>query len=188
MLWAVFDDPEVVTAVTWDHYYSGLRHAIEGISAELKRPYQQAVNQRGSEYEEILWATADSEYLDRFMKSMYSSYEYIIRQRPDSALLPYDKFSARLRNLKESGYGSILVTDPNRSGLYTYREKMLRGYVRMQAEAHHVELAGEKIEQAVRQTMRVPTSAGRGYYTSKPPPGIHLGRDRLQVDEDAESS
>jgi len=187
MLWCAFDDPTIVTEVTWDHYYAGLRNAIDSISAELKRPYQNAVNKRASEYEEILWATADSEYLDRFSKSIYSSYEYIIKQRPGSILLPYDKFSTRLRKLKEDSFGAVLVTDPNRLGLYTYREKMLRGYVRMQAEAHHVELAGEKIDQTVRQTMRIPTSASRGYYTSSPPPGIHFGRDRRQhKDEETE--
>lgn len=184
MLWCVFEDPAIVNVVTWEHYHAGLRDAIDSISAELKRPYQKAVNKRASEYEEILWATADSEYLDRFAKSIYSSYEYIIKQRPGSKLLPYEKFSARLRNLKEDGFGAILSTDPNHPGLYTYREKMLRGYVRMQAEAHHVELAGEKIDQTVRQTMHIPTSASRGYYTSAPPPGIHLGRDRRSDDEE----
>lgn len=184
MLWCVFDDTAIITAVTWDHYYAGLRKAIDSISAELKRPYQKAVNKRAGEYEEILWATADSEYLDRFAKSMYSSYEYIIKQRKGSALLPYEKFTARLRKLKEESFGAILVIDPNHPGLYTYREKMLRGYVRMQAEAHHVELAGEKIDHTVRQTMRIPTSASRGYYTSSPPPGIHFGRDRRRRDDE----
>lgn len=186
MLWCVFEDPRIVSEVTWDHYYTGLRNAIESISAELKRPYQTAVNKRGSEYEEVLWATADSEYLDRFAKSIYSSYEYIIKQRPGSQALPYEKFSARLRKLKEESFGSILLADPHHPGLYTYREKMLRGYVRMQAEAHHVELAGEKVDQTVRQAMRIPTSASRGYYTSSPPPGIHLGRDRRRDDETTE--
>jgi hypothetical protein len=184
VLWSAFDDPEIITEVTWGHYHAGLRHAIESVDAELKRPYLKAVNKRGSEYEEILWATADSEYLERFAKSIYSSYEYITKQRRGSTLLPYDKFVTRLRKLKEDSFGGILVTDPNHPGLYTYREKMLRGYVRMQAEAHDIELAGEKIEQSVRQKMRVPTSAGRGYFTSKPPPGIHFGRDRSHSDDD----
>lgn len=178
MLWSVFDDPSNVDVVTWDHYYTGLRSAIESISAELKKPYQKAVNKRGHEYEEILWATADSEYLDRFGRQMYSSYEYIIKQRPESVLLPYDKFVARIRKLKDESFGCILMTDPNHLGLYTYREKMFRGYVRMQAEANHIKLAGEKIDQTVRQTIRIPTSASRGYFTSKPPPGIHFGRER----------
>lgn len=63
---------------------------------------------------------------------------------------------------------------------------MLRDYVRMQAEAHHVELAGEMVDQTVRQAMRIPTSASRGYYTFSPPPGIHLGRDRRRDDETTE--
>jgi hypothetical protein len=183
MLWCAFDDPSIITAVTWEHYYAGLRNAIDSISAELKRPYQSAVNQRSGEYEEILWATADSEYLDRYAKSIYSSYEYIIKQRRGSTLLSYEKFSSRLRNLKDNSFGSILIVDPNRPGLYTYREKMLRGYVRMQAEAHQIKLAGEKIDQSVRHTMRIPTSASRGYYTSSTPPGIHFGRDRRRHED-----
>ncbi|MDR5754874.1 MULTISPECIES: ATP-binding protein [unclassified Caballeronia] len=183
MLWCAFDDPTPLTEIKWDHYHAGLRHAIDSISAELKRPYQDAVNKRSGEYEEVLWATADSEYLERFMKQMYSSYEYIMKQRRNSIVLSYEKFCARIRKLRDLSYGAILVNDPSNPGLYTYREKMLRGYVRMQAEAHGIELAGEKIDHTVRQTMRVPSSAGRGYYTSQPPPGIHWERERRNGDD-----
>ncbi|MFK4448346.1 hypothetical protein ABH944_008404 [Caballeronia udeis] len=183
MLWCAFDDPKLVTQIEWDHYHTGLRVAIESISAELKRPYQEAVNKRSSEYEEVLWATADSEYLDRFMKAMFSSYEYIMKQRRDSTVLTYEKFCARVRKFRDKKFGAILVNDPGNPGLYTYREKMQRGYVRMQAEAHGIELAGEKIEQTVKQTMRVPSSLSKGYYGSKPPPGIHWGRERRNGDE-----
>lgn len=183
MLWCAYDDQKLVSQIEWDHYYAGLRAAIESISAELKRPYQEAVNKRSSEYEEVLWATADSEYLERYMKAMYSSYEYIMGQRRNSTTLAYDKFCARIRKLRDVTYGSILVNDPSNPGLYTYREKMLRGYVRMQAEAHGIELAGEKIDQTVKQTMRVPSSLSRGYYASKPPPGIHWERERRNGDD-----
>ncbi|CAJ0784654.1 hypothetical protein R8510_05285 [Ralstonia chuxiongensis] len=183
MLWCAFDDPKIVSQIEWDHYHTGLRGAIESISAELKRPYQEAVNKRSSnEYEEVLWATADSEYLERFMKAMYSSYEYIMGQRRNSVSLTYEKFCARVRKLRDVSHGAILINDPANPGLYTYREKMLRGYVRMQAEAHGIELAGEKIDQTVKQTMRVPSSVSRGYYTSKPPPGIHWERERRNGD------
>jgi hypothetical protein len=187
MLWCAFDDPNAVSEIKWDHYHGGLRDAIDSISAELKRPYQEAVNKRSGEYEEVLWATADSEYLERFMKQMFSSYEYIMKQRRNSGILTYDKFCARIRKLRDASYGAILVNDPSNPGLYTYREKMLRGYVRMQAEAHGIELAGEKIDQTVKQTMRVPSSASRGYYTSKPPPGIHWERERRNGDDEENS-
>lgn len=107
---------------------------------------------------------------------MYSSYEYIMKQRRNGVILTYDKFCAGIRKLRDAGYGGILINDPSNPGLYTYREKMLRRYVRMQAEAHGIELAGEKIDQTVKQTMRVPSSASRGYYTSKPPPRHPLGK------------
>lgn len=178
ILCCAFDDPKSISQIEWDHYHTGLRVAIERISAELKRPYQEAVNKRSSEYEEVLCATADSEYLQRFMKAMYTSYEYIIGQRRNSSPLNYDKFCARIRKLRDEYYGAILINDPSNPGLYTDREKILRSYVRMQAEAHRVELADERIDQTVKQTMRVPSSVSRGYYASTPPPGIHWERER----------
>ena len=181
ILWCVFDDPREVSHVGWDHYHAGLRIAIDGISAELKRPYQEAVNRRSTDYEEVLWATADSEYLQRFMKQMYASYEYIMRQRKNGVALTYDKFSARIRKLRDIKFGGILINDLNNPGLYTYREKMLRGYVRMQAEAQGIELAGEGIDQSIKQTMQLPASISRGYHASTPPPGIHWGRERRVV-------
>ncbi len=131
----------------------------------------------------MLWATADSEYLERYAKAMFSSYEYIMRQRRNRMALDYDKFCARIRKLRTPSFGAILVVDANDAGLYTYRERMLRGFVRMQAEAHGIELAGEKIDQTVKQTMGVPSSLSRGYYASEPPPGIHWDRERRKDDD-----
>ncbi|MFM0175591.1 ATP-binding protein [Paraburkholderia sediminicola] len=183
MLWCAFDDAKPVTEIERDHFLAGLSVAIDRISAQLKKPYEEATKRRGEEYEEVLWATADSEYLDRYAKAMFTSYEYVMRQRRNGSPLTYEIFCSRIRKLREEGYGAILVSDPDHPGLYTYREKMLRGYVRMQAEAHGIELAGEKIDQSLKQTMRVPSSLTRGYYVSKPPPGIHWERERRKFDD-----
>jgi AAA ATPase-like protein len=178
LLWCVFEDPELVSEVTRQHYHSALRIAIEGISAELKRPYEAAVNQRSGDYEEVLWSTADSEFLHRYVKDMYSSYEYVMKQLDDRERLDYDKYSARIRGLRKKTCGDVLVADPAKPGLYSYREKMLRGYVRMQAEAHGVELIGEQPMGGSKQVIHVPASASRGYYTSRIPEGVHFGRKR----------
>jgi hypothetical protein len=126
LLWCVFEDPEVVEEVTKDHYQAALRSAIEGISAELKRPYDAAVNQRSGDYEEVLWSTADSEYLHRYVKDMYSSYKYVITQRTDRQALDSDKYSARIRSLRKKTCGEILFADP-KSPAYTNIKKKCCG-------------------------------------------------------------
>ena len=177
VLWRVFDDPQIVVDVTWQHYDAGLRDAISGIDADLRRPYEMAVTQRSDHYEEVLWSSADSDYLHRYVKDMYSSYEYVMEQRAGREKLDYDRYGARIRQLRNPSCGAILVSDKTKPGLYTYREKMLRGFVRMQAEANGIQLIGERAE-APRPVMHVPSSVTRGYRASRPPKGVHMGRRR----------
>ncbi len=178
LLWKVFEDPNPVDQVTWDHYYEALRDAIESINAELKRPYEMAVNQRSEDYEEVLWSTADSDYLQRYLKDMYSSYEYVMKNRTGREKLDYDKYTSRIRKLRGKSCGEILVPDQTKAGLYSYREKMLRGFVRMQAEAHGILLIGEQSSKPSHAKVHVPASASRGYYGPSIPKGVHAGRKR----------
>jgi hypothetical protein len=177
MMWYAFEEEEPVKELTWEHYQLGLREAIESISAELKRPYRMAINQRSGDYEEVLWSTADSEWLERYLKDMYSSYEYIMNQIPNRKALSYDKYASRIRNLKRPSFGEILVSE-DRPGLYSYKEKMLRGFVRMQAEAHGIELIGEGVSKEVKQVMHAPARASSGVYGPSVPRGVHFGRKR----------
>ncbi|WP_251879691.1 hypothetical protein [Achromobacter sp. Marseille-Q4954] len=71
------------------------------------------------------------------------------------------KFGERLRQLKQPSFGSILKSMDGRAGWYTFNEKMLRGYVRMQAEGSGVELNGERA--APKQQIHVPMNARNGY-------------------------
>lgn len=176
MLWRVFDDPGLVDRVSKTHYQSGVLDAVESVDAELKRPYTRAINQRAADYEEVLWSTADGEFLHQYADQMYAAYKRIIAQIPGKVPLSPEKYRARLRALKKSTCGEILVSEGNK-GLYTYREKMLRGYVRMQAEANGVQLAGAEPE-GDKQYMRTPARANTGYYQSTPPPGVRTDRRR----------
>lgn len=192
LLWRVWEDKAVVTEIDREHYQLALRDAIESINPELKIPYGMAVNQRTEDYEKVLWATADSDYLDRSLRQMYSSYEYIISQQhlaPRSAI-SYEAFTKIVRRLKDPSCGSILITtlynQVGKKGWVSYREPVLRGFVRMQAEAHGLELLGERPE-APRQTMHAPSSATRGYRGSTVPKGVHFGRKREQAEEDDQS-
>ena len=176
MMWRVWEDPAEVETVSWQHYRDGLKDAIESINAELRRPYELAVTQRADDYEEVLWSTADGEYLQRYVDQIFASYLYIMEQREGRAALPLEKFKARIRALRTQRTGSILVTEEARKGLYWYRETMLRGYVRMQAEANGVKLVGDRDTTVARQEVHVPSSARKGYRGSAVPPGVSLTR------------
>lgn len=179
LLWRLYDRKEVATKVLREDYENALGDAIASTSAELKRPYEAAVMDRSDDYEPVLWSTADSEYLHRFSRQMHSSYEYVLGQIGDGrAVLPYNKYSTRIRTLTRPGYGGILVHDSKRPGLYGYRENMLRGYVRMQAEAHGIRLAGYQKESEEPQRIHAPARASTGYRGPTTPREIHFGKGR----------
>lgn len=182
MLWEAFNDQLNIKEMSVEHYQLGLRKAIQSINAELKRPYEQAVFHREQEYENVVWSTADGEELFRNLKDMYESYKIVARKSGlQGDLLAQAKFSNHVRKLKSKSFGEILLSVEKRAGWYTYKEKMLRGYVRMQAEANGIELSGEK--EAPRQKMSVPGNAKTGYYGSSIPKGVRVNAKK---DRDAD--
>jgi hypothetical protein len=124
LLWAAYEDSEVVTEVSKGHLQKAIRTAIDNITAELNRPYQLATARRGPDYEEVLWSTADSEYLERYAGDMYTSYRYVMRQRDNRASLNSRQYADRLRALRSERLGSILVVDSKIHGLISYRDRM----------------------------------------------------------------
>lgn len=173
MLWEAFTSENAVDVLGPEHYLAGLNAATGEITAELQRPYQKAVLYRSREYESVVWATADGDDLQADIAMMYTSYEMVCQKRMEPATLTRAKFGERLRQLRQPSYGSILKAMDGRAGWYTYHEKMLRGYVRMQAEASGVELNGERA--APKQQIHVPMNARNGYRgRSTIPAGVRL--------------
>lgn len=173
MLWQAFDDEVAVTELDWEHFHRGLMAAILSINAELRRPYERAVLQRPEEFEDVVWATADREDLFRSLNDMYESYQVVAVKRTRQSPFDRKKFTDQVRRLKDKGYGEILQQEQGRPGWYSYREKMLRGYVRMQAEAHGVELTGERL--APKQLMHV-GNVRSGYHGPTTPRGVNITR------------
>lgn len=182
MLWQAFGSPSECDTLSWQQFYDGLRVAIAETNAELRRPYEKAVLQRAAEYEDVVWSTADGEDLIRSTKDMLVSYKRIVQKREGRPVLESAKYSDMVRKLKQATHGAVLQQIPKRPGLYTYSEKMLRGYVRMQAEANHVELSGET--PAPRQKMSVGNSR-TGAYGPSIPRGVD--QNRVIGDEDEKS-
>ena len=173
-LWAAFSAEDPVIEIGWDLFSLGLRDAISSINAELKRPYEKAVLHRDPEFEDIVWSTADHEDLVRSLKDMYESYKVIVAKRADGRTkIERSRYASQVRKLKGLSFGSVMRQEEDRPGWYSYREKMLRGYVRMQAEANGIELIGERPNP--RQAMHV-ANARSGYRGSSLPPGVRTGR------------
>lgn len=170
LLWLLFEKQDVVTEVTWDDYFAALDIAIVSISAELARPYDLATNQRPPDYELIVWSTSADQWQGAFLSNMYNRYKNIVSQVSNASPLSYSKYQSRLRNLLKAEYGTILVKG-NRQGFYHYKEKILRGYIRMQAEANRVEIIGEEAKANVANYMAVPAKKF-GYYRSGAPRGF----------------
>lgn len=178
LLWAVYERAGNLV-VTWDDYQNALRGAIASISPELKRPYEKATLQQ-VDYESILWSTADNEMLYRHMDDMYTSYLYVMSELNQEPL-ERSKYAARVRNLQKPNFGEILKSGPKK-GIYTYRENMFRGYVRLQAESNGLRLfgrtQGERPEQAihVRARQRNIIRQNTGYQGGGIPRGINFGK------------
>ncbi len=170
LLWILFEKPELATAVTWDDYYSALDKAILGIAAELARPYELAVNQRSQDYEEVLWSTSADEWQGAYLSDFYIQYVNIMSQIENKNPLPYEKYTSRVRNLLKPEYGEI-IRKGHKQGYYHYREKMLRGYIRMQAEANRIEILSKEAEATIKNYMHVPAK-NVGYHKSQAPRGV----------------
>lgn len=182
MLWEAFADDAVVTELNRNQFHPGLRSAIESINAELKRPYQQAVTHRAEFFEDLVWATADGDDLFCNLSGMYQSYRVIAEKMARERFIERNRFSDHVRKLREPAFGAILVQIERRPGWYTYRERMLRGFVRMQAEANGVELVGER--PAPRQKMHVPANVRTGVLGPSIPKGVRQNVTLTREDKD----
>ena len=185
MLWEAFNDDAVVSVISLSHYQAGIRAAIEGINVELRKPYDKAVSHRPPAFEDVVWCTADGEELFRELGDLYGAYKIICEKRQDRPLLERSRFTETLRKLKTPSYGAILSSLEHRNGWYTYTEKMLRGYVRMQAEVNGVELTGER--PIAPQRMHVSTNARTGYRGPSIPRGVRTDKLIRRLDDEDES-
>lgn len=142
LFWRAFDDPAEVSRVSREHYLDAIKGALMRTEATLKNGYQRATQKSAKntvEYEEALWAVADSTADRRQIQDIHgSSYLRIMEGRGDRAALKRDQFNKRLLALYKDSHGRILIR--HGSGWFSFRENIMRGYVRLRAEEQGVEL------------------------------------------------
>ncbi|MES3574249.1 ATP-binding protein [Enterobacter cloacae] len=131
-----------------DHlYFDGLNEAVTSVAQSLRGPYDKATYARDRNYSYLLWAVADSRDLLRTIYGIRHSYQDVMDQvswRKKEVVTPLTEagISRILRNFKSPEYGQVVIPafDGKRKGWYTFKENMLRGYIRMCAEANRIKL------------------------------------------------
>lgn len=138
LYWELFNAPGFEAVVMPRTYGAAIRAAINGIQQELRRAYDKATAGKADALEPILWAAADHSNLIRNREQIFTSYLTIAKRLEQE---PVDKrmFGRKLGHLRSEACGKILVAP--RRGLARFRESMLRGYVRLRAEAEGILLA-----------------------------------------------
>jgi hypothetical protein len=145
LLWQLFDDPSDILMSRANHYVDAIRAAVQDIEPKLKASYETATLKYSDsdEYEGVLWAVADHHELKRRSTDIFDLYR-ALTQDANVKSLSREKFNQRINALKSEGHGAIL--EGTRQGWYQFREPVMRGYVRLRAEAKGVELGADHPE------------------------------------------
>jgi hypothetical protein len=144
LFWDMFDDPIAVLNVEDRHYRAAIKGALGRTEAVLRTQYDKATKKTKNtdDYEEALWAVADKTSDRRQLSDIFDiSYSRIMLKRLNRARLPKEKLNQRLLSLRKESHGRI-VTGYG-SGWFGFRENIMRGYVRLDAETKGVELGRE---------------------------------------------
>lgn len=132
-------------------YLDGLNEAVTSVAQSLRGPYDKATLARDRNYSYVLWAVADSRDMQRTLGDIKASYSQVIdqvawRKKENVTAITDEAFSRIIRCFKSPDFGEVVIPafDGKRRGWYTFKENMLRGYIRMCAEANKVKLNFEK--------------------------------------------
>ncbi len=144
LFWKMFDDNEEVRRAGARHYKAGVNGALTRTEAILRTAYFKATQKTKNteDYEVALWSLADHHNLRRQVTEIYNkSYLPISQQlgKRTGERLTKSQFNNRLLRLREESHDRVLVG--HGSGWFSFRENVLRGYVRLNAENRGITLA-----------------------------------------------
>jgi uncharacterized protein len=141
LFWGMFDDESVVTKSGPAHYRTAIIGAIQRTEAALKAAYEKATykTRNTADYEEALWALADSRSDKRQISEIYeSSYKWIMLKRSGRKMLTREQLNQRYLAMRKDSHARIVAGFG--SGWFAFRENIMRGYVRMRAESQGINL------------------------------------------------
>lgn len=144
LFYAMHDDPEEVTRCSQSHFDKSLKEALGKAEPSLRKIYQMATEKSKNkrDYEEALWALADRTATRRQIKEIHeSSYMRICAEAGGGAVLQKEVFNQRMLMLKKDSHAKII--QGHGAGWFSFREGVVRGYVRMKAESEGIKLVPE---------------------------------------------
>lgn len=169
LLWRMFSDPQQVVDATTEHFQDALDEAVRSVAPHLKEPYFKATKRPSEDYRDVVWAVADAYDLQRYTGQIFKSYVRICSELGKEPL-DRKKLNARLADLKDEKFGSLLKSLPDLRGWYEFRENMVRGFVRLVAEQHGIPLRVGSSDAPRLLTARVPVRPLQAYRKSYDPP------------------
>jgi archaellum biogenesis ATPase FlaH len=141
MFWSMFDDSDSVTKSGPAHFKAGIEGALQRTEAVLRHQYDRATQKtrNTADYEEALWALADSTSDRRQVTEIYDkSYGWIVDQRKGRTKLTRERLNQRYLSLRKESHGRIVAGYG--SGWFSFRENIMRGYVRLRAASEGIDL------------------------------------------------
>jgi hypothetical protein len=149
LIYAMLDDEKETKTCGRNHFEIALKEALQKTEPSLKKIYSMATEKAKNqlEYEEALWALADRTATRRKLDDIEQSYRRIIaiRLQGNDERKPMDRYTLnqRLLTLRKDSHAKIV--SGHGSGFFSFREGVVRGYVRLKAEHAGIELASELI-------------------------------------------
>jgi Cdc6-like AAA superfamily ATPase len=145
LFWAMFEDEADCKEATAEHFREAVKGALERTEVEHKSAYRRATEKvkNTKEYEMALWALADTTETRRQIADIYDkSYLRIARRagsENEDRIMDRAQLNQRLLSLRTAAHGKVVKGYG--SGWFSFKETILRGYVRLVAESQGVTLA-----------------------------------------------
>lgn len=143
---AITDNTDSVTDAV---YRDGVERAVRQSLAELRASYDSAVQRGTDAYRNVLWTIADMDQVD-LRTDQIAEHHAELAKKHHWAAQSETQIGSLLSKFKQAGYGEILMapgkrygaTKPNerRYRYHRFRNNLMRGHVRLRAEAEGIQL------------------------------------------------
>lgn len=136
LFWIIFEDAEFVDKCTEHHFQLAIDRSVDEANFTLREKYEKAtLKYRNTEdFKQVLWSMVMSPTLSRQVSDIYeTSYLDIVRILKLPKVLTSHEFNSRIWHLTQDSHGGILMA--RGAGWYEFSERMMRGYVRLMAQA-----------------------------------------------------
>jgi len=133
LLWNMFQEEPALDAATPELFERSVQQAVEDAEPMLRDCYDAATKKYANEdYHEVLWAVSAVRVFPKKWTEIFEKYylEIVRRFRQDNSLTA-EQFYSRIYKLTKDTHGEILRTNEN--GWYSFRENVVRSYVRLRA-------------------------------------------------------